>query len=172
MIGLREIFGVFTGTKRTLLLVAGGLALGGMMWSGGDLSPEEKTKKLPDAMGDALRADWSTGNPRQDAWFGDRQALADGAVRLGLSFIAAMVFGSILRVAVKTAISLLVIGGFVVWVLQSRGMIDPGWENYYGSMSESRNWLMARVSVAGQILQDHLPSASAALIGFGFGLRR
>jgi uncharacterized membrane protein (Fun14 family) len=172
MIGLREIFSVFTGTKRTLLLVAGGLALGGMMWSGGDLSSEEKTKKLPDAMGDALRADWSSGSPRQNGWFGDRQALSDGAVRLGLSFIAAMVFGSILRVAVRTAISLLVIGGFVLWVLQSRGMIDSGWENYYGSMSESRNWLMARVSVFGQILQDHLPSASAALIGFGFGLRR
>ena len=172
MIGLQELFGVFTGTKRTLLLVAGGLALGGMMWSDGDVSSEEKTKKLPDSIGDALRADWSEGSPRRDAWFGDRQSLSDGAVRFGLSFIVAMVFGSLLRVAVKTAISLLIIGGFVVWVLQSRGMIDPGWEDYYGSVSESRNWLMVRFSVAGQILQDHLPSASAALIGFGFGLLR
>ena len=67
MIGLQELFGVFTGTKRTLLLVAGGLALGGMMWSDGDVSSEEKTKKLPDSIGDALRADWSEGSPRRDA---------------------------------------------------------------------------------------------------------
>jgi uncharacterized membrane protein (Fun14 family) len=172
MIGLREIFGVFTGTKRLLLVGAGALALGGMVWNGGSLSSKKPIGKLPDSMGDALRADWSDGKPRRESWFGNRQALGDGAIRIGLSFIAAMAFGALLRVAVKTAISLLVIGGFVIWILQSRGMIDPGWQDYYGSVSESRNWLMARASVVGQILQAHLPSASAALIGFGFGLRR
>lgn len=172
MIGIREIFGLFVGTKGLLLVVAGALALGGIIWNGGEHSSRSTAGPVPDAIQDSLRADWSEGRPRRDSWFGDRKALSDGAVRVGLSFIAAMVFGSLLRVAVKTSLSLLVLGAIVIWVLQSRGMITLGWEDYYSSVSESRSWLMERVGVAGRILQAYLPSASAALIGFGFGLRR
>jgi len=172
MIGLREIFGVFTGTKQHLLIAAGALVLGGMVWNGGGAGWLTGSKKSEKAMGDSLRADWTEGSPRRGAWFGGKADWGDGAVRLGLSFIAAMIFGSILRVAVRTAISLLLLGGLVIWVLQSRGMVDPFWENYYGSVSESRNWLMTQVGMVGQLLQAHLPSASAALIGFGFGLKR
>jgi uncharacterized membrane protein (Fun14 family) len=172
MIGLGEFFGVFTGMKRFLLLVAGGLALGGVVWNGSGGSTDAPPAGLPEWMGAGLRTGLSEGLPGPGDLVGGRQGPGDEAIRLGLSFIAAMVFGSLLRVAVKTAISLLVIGGCVLWLMQSRGMIEPGWEDYYGSVVESRTWLAAQVGVVGQVLQAHLPSASAALIGFGFGLRR
>lgn len=176
MIGIRGIFGLFAGTKGLLLVLAGALALGGMAWNGGGWSseapPPVAADPLQDSIQDSLRADWSEGSPRPDTWLGDRAALGDGAIRVGLSFIAAMIFGSLLRVAVKTSLSLLFLGGIVVWILQSRGMIELGWEDYYGSVRESRHWLMDQIGMAGRVLQAHLPSASAALIGFGFGLRR
>lgn len=172
MIGLREIFGLFTGAKRNLLFAAGALAFGGMAWNDGGKAPQPANPQVGHAMGDSLRADWSERTPKGEAWWGSKSAWGDGATRLGLSFIAAMIFGSVLRVAVKTAISLALLGGVVIWLLQSQGMVDPFWNDYYGSVSESRHWLMGRVGLVGQVLQTHLPSASAALVGFGFGLRR
>ncbi len=176
MIGIRGIFGLFGGAKGQLLVIAGALAMGGMVWNGGGFSSESPRSTVSgpvgDSMQDPLRADWSGEAPRQGIWPGGREALGDIAIRVGLSFIAAMIFGSLLRVAVKTSLALLFLGGIVVWVLQSRGMITPGWEDYYGQVSEGRNWIMGQVSGVGRVLQAHLPSASAALIGFGFGLRR
>ncbi len=172
MIGIRGIFGLFTGIRGLLLVAAGALALGGVVWNGGKLSSGSTGLSAPDAIRDSLRADWSEGTPRPETRLGDRKTLGDGAVRIGLSFIAAVIFGSLLRVAVKTSLSLLFLGGVVVWALQSRGMIELGWEDYYGSVTESRNWILDQVAMAGRFLQAHLPSASAALIGFGFGLRR
>ncbi len=166
MIGLGEIIGGFTGTKLRLILVAGSLVLGGLVWNGGTAVLK------PEALRDSLRANWQDGSPLKDELVRKGNRWGDTAVRLGLSFIAAVIFGSLLRVAVKTAITLVLVGGVVLWVLQSQGVIDPIWNDYYGTVSESKGWLMNQVSVVSQFLQTNLPSASAALIGFGFGLRR
>ena len=166
MIGLREIIGGFNGTKRLLLLAAGTAVLGGLAWNGGTVALK------PDALHDSLRSNWTEGSPLKDELVRKANRWGDSVIKLGLSFIAAMIFGSLLRVAVKTAITLAVVGGAILWLLQSRGVIDPIWSDYYGSVSESKGWLMNQVNTAGHFLQTNLPSASAALIGFGFGLKR
>lgn len=83
-----------------------------------------------------------------------------------------MVFGSLLRVALKTMVTTLVAGAVILWILQTQGIIEPFWDDYYGTVSESRNWLVSRATMIGTLLKEHLPSAGAALVGFGFGLRK
>lgn len=172
MFGLGAIFGVFTGTKRLLILAAGSLVLGGFALNGGSVALKPEAGWSADTFQDSLRSNWSEDSPLKDRLKSEGNGWGDSAVRLGLSFIAAMIFGSLLRVALKTAITLAITGGAVLWLLQSQGVIEPMWDDYYGSVSESRNWLMNRVGTVGHFLKTHLPSASAALIGFGFGLRR
>jgi uncharacterized membrane protein (Fun14 family) len=64
-----------------------------------------------------------------------------------------------------------VLCGVAVWILEKQGYVSL-WDEYFQSVQQGGNWMTNRVEVLGKVLQDHLPSAGVALIGFGFGLRR
>lgn len=170
MLGLREIIGGFGGGKMRLLLAAGAVAGSGMVWNGGELAPGPGVVRSA-ATTDPLRTEVAEEGPRAEG-FMEGSNLGHSAVSLGISFMVAMVVGSLLRVALKTMVTTLVAGGVILWILQAQGIIEPFWDDYYGTVSESRNWLIARVQMASALLKEHLPSAGAALVGFGFGLRR
>ncbi len=170
MLGLREIVGGFGGGKMRLLLAAVGVAGSGMVWNGGELAPASGMVR-PAATVDPLRVSDGERGGKSEGFTGGAN-LGHTAVSLGISFIVAMVVGSLLRVALKTMVTTLVTGGIILWILQTQGIIEPFWNDYYGTVSESRNWLIARASMVGTLLREHLPSAGAALVGFGFGLRK
>ncbi len=170
MLGLREIIGGFGGGKMRLLLAAGAVAGSGVLWNGGDLVPDSGAVR-PNVAVDPLRLDQGEHGVRG----GDSENkgnLGHTAVSLGISFIVAMVIGSLLRVALRTMVTTLVAGAVILWILQTQGIIEPFWDDYYGTVSESRNWLISRATTIGTLLKEHLPSAGAALVGFGFGLRK
>ena len=83
-----------------------------------------------------------------------------------------MVVGSLLRVALKTIVTFLVGGAVVLCILQTQGFIEPFWDDYYGTVSEGRHWILNQFSMIGNLLRENLPSTGAALVGFGFGLKK
>lgn len=168
MLSLREIIGGFGGGKMRLLLAAGAVAGSGVVWNGGELAPDTGMVR-PSAVVDPLRTDQGEGGESFGKSAGN---MGHTAVNLGISFIVAMVIGSLLRVALRTMVTTLVAGGVILWILQTQGVIEPFWDDYYGSVSESRSWLVSRATMAGTLLKEHLPSTGAALVGLGFGLRK
>ncbi|MBP6601751.1 MAG: hypothetical protein KA250_08110 [Verrucomicrobiales bacterium] len=161
MTGIRGILSLFAGSKLKLAIAGVVLILGGICWTGGNF---DMTRASSEHLSDTFRtglSDTSGQNP-----FGET------AIRIGVSFLVAMFFASLLRFAVKTAIFVLVAGGLVVWFLSSQGIITPVWDDYYRSVSDGRDWMTQHILVVGNIIRDHLPSTSAAAVGFVAGLRR
>jgi len=170
MVDLREMLVGFSGFKGRLLLTAGAIVLFGMAWSGGRefLDRELFTKTSGDSMGEAK---WSEGSFFRENFILKGEVWGHAAVKIGLSFIVAMVFGSLLRAAFKTAVTLLILTAVALWFLENQGYVQI-WDDYYQSVQAGGTWLTTRIGVMGQFLKEHLPSASAALVGFGFGLKR
>jgi hypothetical protein len=161
MSGIRTIFSLFTGSKLKLALLAAALILGGVCWSGGKF---DMTRASSDHLSDTFRTGLSEaggGNP-----YGEM------AIRVGVSFLVAMFFASLLRFAVNSAITVLIVGGIAVWFLTSQGYITPVWDDYYLSVSDGKDWMTQHFVVVGSIIRDHLPSTGAAAVGFAAGLRR
>jgi uncharacterized membrane protein (Fun14 family) len=168
---IAEIIGGFSGLKGRMLLFSGVVVLAGSIWSNGlEMQRSGKIFQSPaSSVGSTLTGGGSSANRefylrKSDVW-------SRGAVTLGLSFMVAMIAGSLLRAAFKTGVTLLVLCGVAVWILEKQGYVSL-WDEYFQSVQQGGNWMTNRVEVLGKVLQDHLPSAGVALIGFGFGLRR
>jgi len=166
-----EIFGFLSGSKGRLLLFSGLALLVGAFWSNGlSMSPSgevfESTVSLMESS--LKRAGEAEG---RDSHAGRVDGLGVKVVPLGLSFLAAMIAGSILRSTIKVGVTLLLLCGVAVALLENQGY-GSFWDEYFESVEQGGGWFVSRAEVLGKLLQDHLPSVGAALIGFGFGLRR
>lgn len=171
MIPYGEVISGFSGFKGRLLLMAGIVVLIAVGWTGGrEIQRSGKVFSAPTP--GAFSANWSEGSSGVSvslARLVDKWGYA--AIPIGLSFMVAMVAASILRVAFKTGITLLVLCGLAIWFLENQGYVRL-WDHYYDTVRQGGTWLTMRVDVFGQFIKAHLPSASAAFIGFGFGLKR
>ncbi len=167
---LGEIIGGFSGFKGRLLLTAGVIVLGALSWSGG-------RKFLHDRGQTATDASWfSPAKLSPESGFGSRLAASldrggETIIRIGLSFMAAMVAASVLRAAFKTGVALILLAGLAIWCLDCFGDFSVG-GGYLLTGQDAGSLLSPRVTANGEFLRHHLASASAALIGFGFGLKR
>lgn len=171
MVAITEIIGGFSGFKARMLLFAGVIVLAGSIWTNGrDMHRSSNVFKAPAA---PTSANLSVGNSsgKGDALLHKGDLWGRGAVTLGLSFMIAMITGSLLRAAFKTAVSLLVLSAVAVWILDHQGYVSL-WDDYLQSVQKGGNWVTAHVEFIGGFLQKHLPSAGVALIGFGMGLKR
>ncbi|MCB1203562.1 MAG: hypothetical protein KDN18_04825 [Verrucomicrobiae bacterium] len=171
MIPYAEVIAGFSGFKGRLLLMAGIVVILGMGWTGGrEIQRSGKVFGGPSAT--SVAANWTEG---ASGVKNSAMNLVDGwgkaAIPVGVSFMVAMLAASILRVAFKTGIALLVISGLAIWFLEHEGYVQV-WHRYYETVRHSGTWLSMRADVVGQFLMAHLPSASAAFVGFGFGLKR
>ncbi|HRQ89209.1 MAG TPA: hypothetical protein PLA50_10440 [Bacteroidia bacterium] len=154
-------------TKIWLLGLAGVVVLAGLVGKG--LSSADAT--VPTGEDAAMRMDWNASQ-----WLPQPEVSTQGgwegvAVSLGTSFIVAMVVGSVLRTALRTGLLILFVGGVVVWFLDHRGYVDL-WDEYYATARQGGDWISAQYAAVRAFLMEHLPSAGAALVGFGFGLKR
>ncbi|PAW64544.1 MAG: hypothetical protein B9S36_02275 [Verrucomicrobiia bacterium Tous-C2TDCM] len=168
---IAELVGFLSGFKGRLLLFAGLALLAGSLWSNGlRISP---SGEVFDSTVSLMESTLKRAGESEALDFYPRKVDAWGAsvVPLGLSFLAAMIAGSILRSTIKVGVTLLLLCGVAVALLESQGY-GSFWDEYFQSVEQGGGWLVSRAEVLGKVLQDHLPSLGAALIGFGFGLRR
>lgn len=166
---LGEVIAGFSGFKGRMLLTAGLIVLGGMTWNG--VSGYYKSGGVPIADRPASRGDWANGPTAANrvVWKGDK--VSGAVIGVGLSFMIAMIAASVLRAAFKTGISLLLLSAVALWFLDSRGYVSL-WDEYLATAREGGNWLTGHVGAILAFLKSNVPSSTAALIGFGFGLRR
>jgi len=167
-----EILGGFTGMKLRLLTVAGAFALAGFalnvgQWMKGDesISPAAAPERS------ALRSEWSEGGAVKELQERSR-TWGDAATGLGMSFIVAMMAASLLRAFLKTMATLALGSALALYYMQSKGMVDPEWVRYFQSAEEFRDWVFSQTESVKAFLQGYVPSMGAALVGFGFGLKR
>ncbi len=167
---LAEIIAGFSGLKGRLLLFAGIIVLGGMAWNGA--SGFYKNGGVPIIQGPSVKGkDWTQGPSVAGTVVRKGDRFSQAMIGVGLSFMIAMIAASVLRAALKTGITLLLIGGLAVWFLDSRGYVN-WWSTYLETAKAGGTWINGHVAALRELMHTHLPSASAALIGFGFGLRR
>lgn len=157
-------------TKIWLLGLAGVVVLVGLVGKGLS-SRDGSDATVPTGEDAAMRMNWNASQ-----WLPQPEAAVQGgwegvAVSLGTSFIVAMVVGSVLRTALRTGLLILFVGGAVVWFLDYRGHVDL-WDEYYATARQGGDWISGQYAAVRAFLMEHLPSAGAALVGFGFGLKR
>jgi uncharacterized membrane protein (Fun14 family) len=171
MVAITEIIGGFSGFKARMLLFAGVIVLAGSIWTNG--REMHRSGNVFRAPGAPMSANFSVGTSsgKGDVLLHKGDLWGKGAVTLGLSFMIAMITGSLLRAALKTAVTLLLLSGVAVWILENQGYVSL-WDDYLQSVQQGGDWATAHVDLIGGFLQKHLPSAGVALIGFGMGLKR
>jgi uncharacterized membrane protein (Fun14 family) len=171
MVALTEILGGFSGFKARMLLFSGIAVLAGAVWTNGrEMQRSGKVFKSPSV---SAATTWSgdSSSGHKEFFLKKGDVWGKSAITLGLSFMIAMITGSILRAAFKTGIALLVLSGVAIWFLDRQGYVSL-WDDYFKSVQQGGNWVTTNLGVIRQFLADHLPSAGSALVGFGFGLRR
>lgn len=171
MMAITEIIGGFSGFKAWMLLFSGIVVLTGSIWTNGrEMQRSGTVFKAPSAHS---AGSWSEGTSPANgsAMLHKGDLWGKHAVTLGLSFMIAMITGSLLRAAFKTALTLLVLCGAAIWILENQGYVSLS-DDYFQSVQQGGNWVTAHIDFIGGLLQEHLPSAGIALIGFGMGLKR
>lgn len=172
MVSVRELVSGVSGAKGRMLLLAGGLVFVGFAWNGTREFVARGGKPVAGHSHTVFsKPGWTENSATKIGLLKKGDRWGDAAVRLGFSFGIAMLAGSILRAAFKTGLMLVLLSGVALWFLKTQGVVDL-WDNYYGTVREGGNWLQHHFSAMGQFLSAHLPSAGAALAGFGLGLRR
>jgi len=97
---------------------------------------------------------------------------SDASVRLGGSFALAMLLGSLVRTFLRAALTVLLVGGALLWFLASRNLIEPFWQPYLSGEIDIKPWLTSQADSVVTFLKGYLPPAGAAVTGLGFGLRK
>ncbi len=167
-----EIIGGFSGFKMRLLLAAGCVVFCGLLWSGGrKLFQDEKPKPAVAPSSAMAPTNWTAGPSAGERAAEDIDRIGEGAVRFGLSFMIAMVAASILRAALRTGLTLIAVAGLAIWFLEYNGHISL-WSDYIDAVQGGGSWLSTRAAAFGELCRQHIPSTGAALVGFGFGLKR
>lgn len=166
---LGEVIAGFSGFKGRMLLTAGLIVLAGMAWNGASGFFRSGGVPINDRQG--TRADWANGPTTVDKVVLKGDKVSGSMIGIGLSFMVAMIAASMLRAAFKTGITLLVLSAIALWFLDSRGYVNL-WDEYLATAKEGGNWLTGHVGASLAFLKSNVPSTTAALIGFGFGLRR
>lgn len=174
MFGIGRILGSLVGWKTRWLLaaailVAGGVALQGMgNWKEGgqDIVPTST-----EIVRNSLQEGWNNGPSASEQVVAKGSFLGGMAIRVGISFIVAMIAASFLKTAFKIGMSFIALVSAVVWYLDYQGYIN-GWSQYTHLVQEGSSQAMVQIKAVGLLLKDHLPSAGAATIGFALGLKR
>lgn len=172
MPGISEAFGGFSGAKGRWLMIAAVVTMGGYFLKTSNLLSTNHSRPSSTESGRVVSSNWRE-NSRKKIEVEERgRTWGDAAVRFGLSFGIAMIAGSLLRVFLKTMITLFVIAAVVLFLLYHQGLVEPFWQDYPAAAGDAKDWAVAHKESVQQFLKGYVPSAGAALIGFGFGLRK
>ncbi len=171
MAGIGETFGGFSGLKFRLLLMAGFLVVGGMVWN--VARDAGKAKVVPGApVQSSMSERWVSGGKNIEKVADKVDPWGDAAVRLGACFIVAMIFGSLTRVFLKTMITFSIAIVAALIVLDYKDVIDPVWSDYFSSFSQVKHTVVSQTESVRAFVKGHFPPTASAFVGFGFGLKR
>lgn len=166
-----EVLGGFSGKKGRWLLLAAIVAGFGFVLNTVDFSIPSKGP-VAGKKEEVVSSDWRENSRTKVTIEQNTRTWGDAAMRLGLSFGIAMIAGSLLRACLKTTLTLFAITGVVLFVLYQQGMIEPFWRDYTRAAEEAKDWALLQKDAVSRFLKGYVPSTGAALIGFGFGLRK
>ena len=172
MAGLGVVLGGFSGGKGKLLLFAVILSGAGFFLKSTDFFSKGKPISSTTSSHKTVTSQWRDTSESLNPMEKESRAWGDAAVRFGMSFGIAMIAGSLLRVFFKTMLTVFLVAGLTLFLLHSQGLIDPFWEDYFRAAGEASEWAAAHRSSVQNFLSGYVPSVGAALIGFGFGLRK
>lgn len=165
--GAGEVVGGFYGRKGKLLLLAVAVIVAGFlvnMW----LTPIQSSSSQPRL----TESQWREG---RGAVQGIEKAVGtwgDAVVRFGIGFAIAMVVGSLLRVFLKTMVTVLLVTAAAMAILYWQGWIDPFWESWIPRIGEAKAWLTVQTQSISHFFKGHIPSMTSVLLGFAVGLKR
>lgn len=165
---LVESVGGFSGFKMRLLMIALLITAGGMFWQIGRHVSEGKGAhfSLTPSGG------WQIGSARKTAALTKADRWGGAMVRIGITFIGAMVLGGLTRAYFKTMIMLIVTSIVVMAFLHYKGLLEPFWESYLGSVGDGEQWLFNQTKSITHFLQGAFIPAALAVGGFALGLKR
>lgn len=162
-----------SGRKGKLLIFAGICVVVGLALNAGDyFGSEPRITENSTTPANSLQSNWTETSSAVEVVKKRAHTWGDAAIRFGGSFMIAMVIGSLLRAFVRTMVIALVVAGGVLWYLNWKGFVEPFWEDAFDSWSHAKGWMVAQTESTKHFLQGYVPSLSAALVGFGFGLRK
>ena len=172
MTSLSEVIGGFSGAKGRCLLVAAVVAICGFAMKGMEMNSSGGIEARSSGDSRIVSSDWRENSTTKNAIQKRGRTWGAAATRLGLSFGIAMIVGSLLRAFLRSMLTVIVVTGIVLFLLYNQGIIDPFWKDYDAAANEAKVWAMEQKNSVQRFLQGYVPSAGAALIGFGFGLRK
>lgn len=158
---------------RLLLCCAGLVALGvgWNVWQNQDRPDPLRKAELTQLSAPSTQA-WGDGLPWEVSEADPVSGWGDASLRLGGSFAVAMLLGSLVRTFLRAAVTILLLGGALLWFLADRNLIDPFWQPYLTGEIDIKPWLTSQADSLATLLKGYLPSAGAAITGLGFGLRK
>lgn len=170
--GIREAFTGMSGWKGKVLLFAGACVVFGVALNSDRYFGDEESIAGSDQSTPSMRTDWTSNSKTRMEIEQRAHSWGDAAIRFGGSFMVAMIVASLLRAFVKTMAVALVVVGVLLFYLDSRGMVEPFWQDAFESWEQAKSWLIAQTDTFVGFLKGYVPSMTAALLGFGFGLRK
>lgn len=159
-----ETFAGFSGMKLRLIMIAASLVAVGLFvdvgrrvsQSQGAYSVGTVNWSASSLVGDVLT------NKADNGW----QTVA----RVGLFFLAALIFATLLRAFFKTMVSVTFCTIAVIAFLDFRGLIEPFWSTW--TIPGAKQWLVGQVSSFESVVKGYFPIVAACGAGFGFGIRK
>ncbi len=161
-----------SGGKGRVLLFAGLCVVGGVLLNSEDYFRTDTSRGEGLESKPSARTDWVSGTPKRAEVEQRVHSWGDAAIRFGGSFMVAMIVGSLLRVFMRTMVITLFVAGGVLWFLNSRGMVEPFWEDAFDSWGHAKDWIVMQTRSVTDFLRGYIPSMTAGLVGLGFGLRK
>lgn len=182
-----EVWSALSGWKRYLLGISGALGVAGML----SQEPPKDTLAEPRAIpveahrtDPVLRENGLRARPVSAGTAEEGGGLFSGAAfwkdpvmrtyasRIGISFFAALLVGTLLRLFLRGMLTVMVLAAIVVAALAHYDVIQPFWTEDSTFYRESAGWVKDQTQMVKDLLAAHAPSGFAAVAGLFLGMRR
>ena len=162
----------FSSLKRRLVMGALTAILAGCVWNCCRWVSKSYDGGAPMQPRVGFESDWAGNSRAAGGATGQADLWATSGIHLGLSFLGAMLAGGLLRTFFRSILTVILVGVITFIFLRDRGVIDPFWDQYFGSVENVKDWATVESISLWETLKDVVPSTGAALVGLGFGLKR
>lgn len=163
-----DSIGGFSGFKMRLIMVALLISAAGMFWQIG--------RNVSDGRGAGFSlspaGNWTVGSAKKIKVLTTADRWGGAMVRIGITFVAAVVLGGLTRAYFKSMISLAVLSILVIAFLHYKGLVEPFWEPYVRSFGDGKQWIVDQTKSFTHFVHGAFVPFFVGLGGFALGLRR
>lgn len=163
-----DSIGGFSGFKMRLIMMALLVAAGGMFWQIG--------RNVSDGRGAGFSLSpsggFTVGSVKSPKTITAARRWGGSMVRIGITFVAAIVVGGLTRAYFKSMVSFVVLSIIVIAFLHFKGMVEPFWEPYLQSMGNGKQWIVDQTKSFTHFVHGAFVPFFVGLGGFLLGLKR